>query len=107
MLIEQAGVPIISINALEKTIKLGRMDALDQSSLLSSFPKVVNLEDGVCLYSLPLMDLKSGEMVSSKCFICTNDDIIETEGVGMIPFENNDKASLYMNKLEKMIEWQH
>ncbi len=107
MLIEQTGIPVISINAIEKEIKLGRMNSLDESNPLSSFRKKVDIEDGVPLYILPFMDLKSGKMTSAKCFICTDSDIIETEGIGLIPFDDEDNAVAYMDRLETMIEWQH
>ena len=107
MLIDQTGIPVISINAIEKEIKLGRMDSLDESNPLSSFRKKADIEDGVPLYILPLMDSKSGKMTSAKCFICTDNDIIETEGIGLIPFDDEDNAVAYMDKLETMIEWQY
>jgi len=107
MLMEQEQVSVISINAFDKKIKLGRMESLDgDRSPLFSFRKLADIEDGISLYAVPFVDMKSGEKVSSKCFICTEDDIIETEGIGFIPFDNEDKAVLYMDKLEKMIEWQ-
>jgi hypothetical protein len=106
MLATQEYIPVISINAFDKEIKLGRMESLGRQSPLSSFHKLADLEDGIFLYALPFVDMKSGKEVSSKCFICTEDDIIETEGIGLIPFDNKDKAILYMDKLETMIEWQ-
>jgi len=106
MPINQDQVPVVSINTFNKEIKLGRMESFDGRSPLASFYKLADLEDGVSLYALPFVDMKSGKEVSSKCFICTEDDIIETEGIGLIPFDNEDKAILYMDKLEAMIEWQ-
>lgn len=99
-------IPVISINAFDKKIKLGRMESLNGQNPLASFHKLADLEDEVFLYALPFVDMKSGKEVGSKCFICTEKDIIETEGIGLIPFDNKDKAILYMNKLETMIEWQ-
>ena len=104
---EQTGISVISINAAEKYIKLGRMDSLNGESPLFPFHKTADIEDGISLYALPLMDLKSGKATSAKCFICTDQDIIETEGIGFIPFDDKDKAVMYMDKLKTMIEWQH
>jgi len=106
MLLNREQISVISINAFDKKIKLGRMESLDGRSPLASFRKLADLEDGVCLYAMPLIDMKSGKKISNNCFICTEDDIIETEGIGLIPFDNKDKAILYMDKLKTMIEWQ-
>ena len=103
----QTGVPVISINAVDKKIKLGRMDSLDGKSPLLSFEKIADLGDGVYLYALPFVDMKSGKRESSRCFVCTDDDIIETKGIGLIPFDSKEKAIAYMDKLETMVEWQY
>jgi hypothetical protein len=107
MMVGQITIPVISINTLEKQIKFGEMESLDKKSTFDIFPKVAELEEGVYLYAMPFMDMKSGNMVNKKCFICTDCDIIETEGMGLIPFDDVDKATAYMEKLEKMIEWQY
>ncbi len=107
MSMNQKQISVISIDAVEKKVRLGQMESLGDKNPLSSFCKIAELEDGLCLYALPFMDMKSGKMNSSKCFVCTEDDIIETKGIGLIPFDNEDKAILYMDKLEKMIEWQY
>ncbi|WP_457744383.1 hypothetical protein [Sulfurimonas sp.] len=104
---EQTAIPVISINPLAKQIKFGEMESLDKKSFFQSFLKIADLEVGVSLYALPFMDMQSGNMVNKKCFICTDNDIVETEGIGLIPFADKDKAMMYMEKLKKMIEWQY
>ena len=101
-------IPVISIDIPEKEIRLGEMKSVDENDdrTLFSFPKIADIEDGISVYAFPFMDMKSGNVVNKKCFICTDNDIIEIEGMGFIPFNDVDKAIEYMEKLKDMIVWE-
>ena len=97
---------VISINAIERTIGLGTMRSLDDSYTKERrCPNAVEIEDGVLLCSAPMMSNK-GEILKKRCFICTNNDIVEMEGVGFIEMDSEEKARAYMKRLEGMIEWE-
>lgn len=97
---------VVSINAIEKSIELGEMRLLDETNRDKiHYPRGVEIEEGIFLCSAPFMSSK-GEIVKKKCFICTDNDIVEMEGVGFIEFDSQKRAREYMQKLKKMIEWE-
>lgn len=99
---------VITINALHGEIKAGEIEVLDDRKEIFADPyKVADIEDGISLYALPLFDMQSGDMASKKYFICTDNDIIESNGMGYIPFTNREEAAAYISRLEKMIELQY
>ena len=97
---------VISINAIDRTVNLGTMRTIDDTGKQEiSYPNVVELEDGIILCSAPMMSSK-GEIVKQRCFICTNNDIVEMEGIGFIAMNSEKEAINYMKKLQGMIEWE-
>jgi len=102
----QKEIHMVVINTLEKKVKIGMLQVIDEKNPFMPSRKLAELEKDVSLYVLPLLDMKSGKKTSSKCFICTDNDIIETEGIGFIPFNDEQEAVSYMDKIKTMIEWQ-
>ena len=90
-----------------KEIELRTIESTDENAedfFFSMLSPIANIDD-FPVFSLPLLNAQ-GEKGSEKFFLCTSNDIIEIEGIAIIPIINTIVAQGLIDKLKDMIEWQ-
>jgi len=97
----------IMITPDNKEIELRTIESTDgnaEDSFFSMLLPITNI-DQFSVYSLPMLNSQGGQS-GQKFFLCTHNDIIEIEGVAVIPIPDKSVAQELINKLRNMIEWQ-
>ena len=97
----------ITITPDDKEIELRTMESTNgnaEDSLFSMLSPITDV-DGLSVYSLPVLDSR-GWRSGRKFFLCTRDDIIEIEGMAVVPLPDKSAAQGLIDKLRNMVEWQ-
>ena len=90
-----------------KEIELRTIESTDgnaEDSFFSMLLPITDIDD-FSVYSLPMLNSQGGRS-GQKFFLCTQDDIIEIEGIAVVPIPDKSIAQELINKLQNMVEWQ-
>lgn len=95
----------IAIIPENREIALKILDSLGGDEILFSFPPTVQYRD-IAIYSIPVMN-QDGMRSKHKFFICTDTDIVEIEGIALVPINSKEEGERKIATLEKIIVWQN
>ena len=95
----------IAIIPENKEIALKVLDSLGGDEILFSFPPTVQYRD-ITIYSIPVLN-QQGVLNKQKFFICTDTDIVEIEGIALVPVNSKEEGKKKIAALEQIIVWQN
>ncbi|WP_187648746.1 hypothetical protein [Nitrosophilus labii] len=97
---------IISPNNREINLKKIEPLTSDNNENFFSFTSSIAFVDDFPIFNFPMLN-EQGKQSNKKFFLCTDSDIVEVEGIAIIPIPNKTIAPTLIDKLKDMIEWQN